>query len=116
MPEYKQVILVRDDLKLTKGKMAAQVSHASVEAVLKSHKDDAAVWREQGMKKVVLKVADLNELRALKQKAEDAGIVTALITDAGHTHLEPGTITCLGIGPDKAEKIDQVTGHLKLIN
>lgn len=116
MPDYKQVILVRDDLKLTKGKMAAQVSHASVEAVLKSHKDDAAAWRAQGMKKVVLKVADLNELRALKQKAEGEGLVTALITDAGHTQLEPGTVTCLGIGPDKAEKIDRITGHLKLIS
>jgi len=116
MPEYKQVILVRHDLKLTKGKMAAQVSHASVEAVLKSHKDDATAWREQGMKKAVLKVSDLKELHELKRKAEDAGLVTALITDAGHTHLTPGTVTCLGIGPDKAEKIDKITGHLKLIS
>jgi PTH2 family peptidyl-tRNA hydrolase len=115
MQEYKQVIVVRQDLKLTKGKMAAQASHASVEAVLKSHKDDATAWQEQGMKKVVLKVADLKELQDIKRKAEDAGLVTALITDAGHTHLAPGTATCLGIGPDKAEKIDKVTGHLKLI-
>lgn len=116
MTEYKQVILVRADLKLAKGKMAAQVSHASVEAVLKSDKDDAATWRQQGMKKAVLKVADEKELRGYKQQAEDAGLVVALITDAGHTHLEPGTVTCLGIGPDKAEKIDTVTGNLKLIS
>lgn len=116
MPEYKQVILVRQDLKLSKGKMAAQVSHASVEAVLKSHKDDAVKWREQGMKKAILKVADLKELQDYKRKAEDAGLVTALITDAGHTHLEPGTTTCVAIGPDKVEKIDKITGQLKLIS
>ncbi len=116
MPDYKQVILVRQDLKLSKGKMAAQVSHASVEALLKSHKDDSTAWRAQGMKKVVLKVTDEKELLEHKRKAEDAGLVTALITDAGHTHLAPGTVTCLGIGPDKAEKIDKITGHLKLIS
>jgi PTH2 family peptidyl-tRNA hydrolase len=116
MAEYKQVILVRQDLKLTKGKMAAQASHASVEALLKSHKDDVTAWRAQGMKKTVLKVADEKELLEFKRKAEDAWLVTALITDAGHTHLAPGTTTCLGIGPDKADKIDKVTGHLKLMS
>jgi len=114
--EYKQVILVRQDLKLTKGKMAAQCSHASVEAVLRSHKDDIAKWQGQGMKKIVLKVNDEKELLDYKQRAEDAGLVAALITDAGHTHLPPGTTTCLGIGPDKAEKIDKLTGTLSLIS
>ena len=116
MTELKQVILVRQDLKMGKGKMAAQVSHASVEALLKSHKDDVAAWRQQGMKKAVLKVKDLDELLAYKRTAEDAGLVVALITDAGHTQLAPGTTTCLGIGPDKAEKIDKVTGSLQLIS
>jgi len=116
MAEYKQVILVRHDLKLTKGKMAAQVSHASVESLLRSHADDRDTWRAQGMKKVVLKVADLKELLEYKRKAEDAGLVVALIVDAGHTQVEPGTATCLGIGPDKAEKIDKVTGSLQLIS
>ncbi len=116
MAEYKQVILVRDDLKLTKGKMAAQVSHASVEALLKSHKDDVAAWREHGMKKVVLKVKDLKEIQEYKRKAEDAGLVVALITDAGHTQLPPRTVTCLGIGPAEEEKIDTITGNLKLIS
>ena len=116
MTEYKQVILVRDDLKLTKGKMSAQCSHASVGAVLKSHKDDIKKWQDQGMKKVILRVKDKEELYKYKQLAEDAGLVVALITDAGHTHLQPGTPTCVGIGPDKAEKIDKVTGNLSLIS
>lgn len=114
--EFKQVILVREDLKLTRGKMSAQASHASVGSVLKSHKDDIKKWQEQGMKKVVLRVKDLQILMEYKKKAEDAGLVTMLITDAGHTHLEPNTVTCLGIGPDKAEKIDKVTGDLPLIS
>lgn len=116
MSEYKQVILVRQDLKLTKGKMSAQVSHASVESLLKSHADYRDTWRAQGMKKVILKVKDLAELMQYKRKAEDAGLVVALIIDAGRTHLEPGTPTCIGIGPDKEEKIDKVTGNLKLIS
>ena len=49
------------------------------------------------------------------QMAEDIGIKTALITDAGHTVVEPGTITCLGIGPDEEGKIDAVTGELPLL-
>ncbi len=116
MTEYKQVILVREDLKLTRGKMSAQSSHASVAAVLKSHKDDLKKWQDQGMKKVILRVKDKEELYKYKQLAEDAGLVVALITDAGHTHLEPGTTTCLGIGPDKTEKIDKITGTLSLVS
>jgi PTH2 family peptidyl-tRNA hydrolase len=116
MPCYKQVILVRDDLKMTKGKMSAQVAHASTESLLKSHKDDIAKWRDDGMKKVVLKVKDDAELLKYKTYAEDAGLVVGLIVDAGRTQLEPGTMTCLGIGPDKEEKIDKVTGGLKLVS
>ncbi|MAF35056.1 aminoacyl-tRNA hydrolase [Candidatus Woesearchaeota archaeon] len=111
----KQVILVRKDLKLSKGKLAAQVSHASVETLLKSEKDYVKKWRAEGMKKTVLGVADQKELIDFKNKAEDAGLVVALITDAGRTELNPGTTTCVGIGPDKEEKIDKVTGELRLL-
>lgn len=112
---YKQVILVRQDLKLPKGKLAVQSSHASVGALLKSHKDDIAKWKAEGMKKVVLKVKDLDELLKYKHMADDAGLVNSLIEDAGHTVLEPGTVTCLGIGPHREEKIDKVTGNLKIL-
>ncbi|MBU0615283.1 MAG: peptidyl-tRNA hydrolase Pth2 [Nanoarchaeota archaeon] len=111
----KQVILVREDLKLPKGKLSVQVAHASSEALLRSHKDDITKWRSEGMKKVALKVADQKELIKYKQEAEDLGLVVALICDAGRTVVEPGTVTCLGIGPDKEEKIDKVTGHLKML-
>ena len=112
---YKQVILVRDDLNLPKGKLAAQVSHASVDATLKSDKKIVDLWKKEGGKKVVLKVKDEKELFKYKEIAEDSGLKTALITDAGHTVLEPGTITCLGIGPDLEEKINKVSGKLKMI-
>ncbi|SRR3989338_8044387 len=113
--QYKQVILVRADLKLPKGKLAAQVSHASVGAMLKTHKDDISKWKDNGMKKVVLKVKNLDELLEFKRKAEDSGLVVSLIEDAGHTVVEPGTVTCLGIGPDKEEKVDSVSGSLKCL-
>ena len=113
--QYKQVIIVRQDLKLPKGKLASQVAHASTESVLRSHKDDISKWRSEGMKKVVLKVEDKKELFKYKQLAEDNSLVTALITDAGKTVVEPGTMTCVGIGPDKEEKIDKVTGNLKMV-
>src|SRR3989338_649689 len=112
---YKQVILVRQDLKLPKGKLAVQVAHASVGALVKSHKDDIKKWQDYGQKKVALKVGDLDELLQYKEKAEDLGLVCALIEDAGKTVVEPGTITCLGIGPDKEEKIDKITGNLKMV-
>ena len=112
---YKQVILVRSDLKLPKGKLAVQSAHASSSALIKSHKDDMKKWQACGMKKVVLKVKDLDELLKYKQEAEDLGLVVALIEDAGKTVVEPGTITCLGIGPDKEEKIDKVSGKLKMV-
>ena len=112
---YKQVILVREDLKLPKGKLASQCSHASVDATLKSDKKIVEMWKKEGAKKVILKVKDEKELFKYKEMAEDLGLKTALITDAGHTVLEPGTITCLGIGPDEEGKIDKVSGKLRMM-
>jgi PTH2 family peptidyl-tRNA hydrolase len=111
----KQVILVRQDLKLPKGKMAAQAAHAAVEAAFNSDKKKVEEWRKQGAKKVVLKVKDEKELLKYLQEAKDNKLKTALITDAGKTVIAPGTKTCLGIGPDEEEKIDEVTGKLKMV-
>jgi len=111
----KQVILVRSDLKLPKGKMAAQAAHAAVEAAFNSDKKKVAEWRNEGAKKVVLKVKDEKELLKFLQQAKDAGLKTALITDAGKTVIAPGTKTCVGIGPDEEDKIDKVTGKLKMV-
>ena len=67
------------------------------------------------MEKVVLKVKDEKELLHYFQLAKEADLVTALITDAGHTVVAPGTKTCVGIGPDEEEKIDSITGKLLLL-
>ncbi len=112
---YKQVILVREDLKLPKGKLAAQCSHASVDTILKSDKKIIDLWKKEGGKKIVLKIKDEKELLKYKQIADDFGLKTALIIDAGHTVVEPGTKTCVGIGPDEDEKIDRVSGKLKMV-
>ncbi len=114
----KQVILVRKDLNLPKGKLSAQVAHASLEAFLKTQKKDkklASEWRTGGAKKVVLRVENKKELLKFKQILDDAGFITSLIIDAGHTVLAPNTMTCLGVGPDYSEKLDNITGHLKMV-
>jgi peptidyl-tRNA hydrolase, PTH2 family len=112
---FKQIIIVRQDLKLPKGKACAQAAHASVEAVLKSDTEMVNDWRNQGMAKIVLKVKDERELVEFFQKAKDEGLVASLITDAGHTVVEPGTKTCVGIGPDKEEVIDKLSKDLQLL-
>jgi len=113
---FKQVILIRHDLKLSKGKLAAQVAHAAVDCALKTPRSKLDMWRGEGMKKIVLVVKNLEELHTFIQKANNAGLITALITDAGLTEIPAGTTTCLGIGPDEEDKIDAVTGTLKLLN
>jgi len=110
--EYKQAIIVRQDLKLSPGKLAAQVAHAAVESYLRADKEAGKNWRNEGMKKVVLKAKNLEELHQLKEGAKSRNISTALITDAGLTEIPPGTVTCLGIGPEKEENINKVTGNL----
>jgi peptidyl-tRNA hydrolase, PTH2 family len=115
---YKQVILIRTDLKMSKGKTAAQASHAAVEASLKSKKKNRitfSAWRLSGMKKVVLKVANQKDLYKYKQEADDGGLTTAVIADAGMTELKPGTVTACAIGPAEDTKIDKVTGKLQTL-
>lgn len=116
--EYKMVIAVRKDLRLSPGKLAAQVAHAAVNCAFASKRRMPKwfePWYAEGQKKVVVKVASLDELLRLKVQAEDAGLTTSLIADAGMTELPPGTVTCLGIGPAPEEAIDKVTGHLGLM-
>ncbi|HLD79919.1 MAG TPA: peptidyl-tRNA hydrolase Pth2 [Candidatus Nanoarchaeia archaeon] len=115
MVNYKQVILVRQDLKLPKGKLSAQCAHAAVEAVLKSSDKKVSTWRKEGMPKIVLKVKDEKELLLYLQRAKDDGLTTALITDAGRTVVATGTKTCGAIGPDEEKKIDAITGKLALL-
>ncbi len=110
---FKQVIVVRGDLKLSPGKLAAQVAHAAVSAAQKSPHKKA--WMHQGQKKVVVGCDNLKDLKDIYAVARKAGHATALIEDAGRTEIAPGTVTCLGIGPGLETELDEITGKLKLL-
>jgi peptidyl-tRNA hydrolase len=111
----KQVIVVNEALKLPRGKLAAQVAHAALGAFLAAKPDAQRAWLREGMPKIVLKAASDADLQQLEQRARAAGLPADLIHDAGHTVVAAGTITCLGLGPAPDEKIDAVTGDLKLV-
>ena len=115
--EYKMAILVREDIRLSPGKMAAQVAHAAVSCTLTARTSAKRLfksWLREGQRKVVLKVADLAELQEMEIKARKAGFIVERIADAGLTEIPPGTVTCVGIGPGLSREMDPITGHLKL--
>jgi PTH2 family peptidyl-tRNA hydrolase len=117
----KMVVLVRTDLQMGKGKVAAQVAHAAVSAVLEvmEGRREWRAWLEQwlseGQPKVVLKVTSQSELIERCRKASSAGLPCVEIRDAGRTQVEPNTLTCVAIGPGPEELIDSITGDLKLL-
>lgn len=117
MNAIKQVIVVRTDLEMGKGKIAAQVGHACVlgaENVRRSNPDWLDEWWK-GQEKIVVKVTSLKELENVKKHAIDLNLPWSEVTDAGHTQIEPGTTTCISIGPAPSELIDKITGSLKLL-
>ena len=111
----KQVIIADESLKLPRGKLSAQVAHASVAGFLTASKKQQKQWIEEGMPKVVLAADTEQEIIEYYEKALEAGLPVQLITDAGRTVIPEGTVTCVGIGPASAEDIDRITGHLKLV-
>lgn len=113
--EFKQCIVIRDDLKLSCGKLAVQVAHAAVMALERTDKSTAGQWRAEGQKKVVLRVANVQGLFKLREEADRAGLPCAIVADAGLTEIPPGTITALGIGPAPNKTMDKVTGKLSLL-
>ena len=113
----KQAIIIRKDLGMTVGKISGQVAHASVSAYnLARARDPDAVreWEEEGQKKIVLKIGSEEGLLSLYEKMKRE-IPCALIRDAGHTQLEPGTLSCFGAGPADEERINKFTKDLKLL-
>ena len=124
----KQVLVVRRDLKIRRGKECSQCAHAAMafftrRLVLAQDKGKFSVtlkepevaWMRESFAKVVVKVNDLAELLQIRDNAKSAGLEVHVITDSGRTEFrgEP-TITCLAIGPDYNDKIDTITGHLEL--
>jgi len=101
-----------------KGKIAVQVGHASVTASEETRRRRPEWWKgwyEEGQRKVVVKVKSESDLDDLRKIAEELGLVAAIIHDSGLTQVEPGTVTCIGIGPAPAELVDKVTGDLPLL-
>ena len=112
------VIVMRNDLKMSKGKIAAQAAHAAVNCAFASKKKDPKnfdKWMSEGQKKVVVKVNSEKELFEIKSIADAAGLINSVITDAGRTEIAPGTVTCLGIGPAPESAVDKVTGDLTML-
>jgi PTH2 family peptidyl-tRNA hydrolase len=110
----KQTIVVRADLGMGTGKLAAQVAHASLSAYEDTDRKTASEWKGSGQQKVVLKVNGKKRLFELADEAERHGLPHAVIRDAGRTQLDSGTVTALAVGPGPEETVDRVTGDLSL--
>lgn len=116
--EIKQVIIVRTDITMGRGKLAAQVAHASLMSYFEAERADKSItkeWLATGEKKIVLKVQDEDSLIKLFKAFQFKGIPCALVSDAGFTQIPPGTKTALGIGPWESAGIDPFTRPLKLL-
>lgn len=114
---FKQSIVIRDDIKMSRGKIAAQAAHAAVaaaELARKTYPEWYEKWLEEGQKKVVLKVSSEKELLELYEKAKK-NLPAVVIRDMGLTEIPPGTITAIAIGPAPEKLVDDVTGHLPLL-
>ncbi len=116
--KFKLVIAMRTDLGMSKGKTATQAGHAAVSAAEQARKHYSkwwTAWLNEGQCKIVVKIKGEKELLKLKEEAEEADLPNALIEDRGLTEIPPGTVTCLGIGPAPADKVDRSTGKLSLL-
>jgi len=115
---YKQVIVIRSDLCMSAGKVAAQACHACLGASEEVRRRQPSVWRAwqaEGGRKIVVAVSSKEALVEVSKRARRMGIPRYLVEDRGLTEIPPGSITALGIGPALASKIDKVTGNLPLL-
>lgn len=113
----KMVLVVRGELRLSGGKIAAQVAHAAVDLALRAEARAPAAfeaWVRGGQRKIVLVCPTMEEMLRLEREARARQIPTAWVEDAGLTEVPPGTRTCLGFGPSPSSLVDAVTGDLDL--
>lgn len=118
----KQVIVIRKDLNMRKGKMVAQGSHASMAFLTRRLQKNEAIteiqkqWIENSFVKICVSVDTEQELLQIESKANEMGVECHLITDNGTTEFSGiPTKTCLALGPDKAEVLNEISGNLKLL-
>jgi peptidyl-tRNA hydrolase, PTH2 family len=114
--QTKLILIVRSDLGMGRGKIAAQAAHAAVAAALAGIGTPAfAAWLRDGQPKVVLRAGSEEELHAIADEAAEAGLPVQVIHDAGRTQVAEGTPTCCAIGPADDTAIDAITGQLSLL-
>ncbi|KAL0099076.1 hypothetical protein PUN28_020255 [Cardiocondyla obscurior] len=113
---YKMILVVRTDLKMGKGKVAAQCSHAAVAAYKSARKypEILKAWEKCGQPKIILKVDSEAGLVEIAKQAKIAGLLSNVIQDAGHTQIPAGSKTVCAVGPGPEEMINVITGDLKL--
>lgn len=114
----KLVLVVRMDLKMTPGKIAAQCGHATLacyKALMKSNPMLVQHWEKTGQAKIALRGSSEDELLELEAIAKSLNLCARPIFDAGRTQVASGSRTVLAIGPAPVDLVDQVTGHLKLL-
>ena len=121
--DLKMVFLVRQDLKMKAGKIAAQVAHAAIglyDDIMNGddeyHIEALNYWNTFGAKKIVLKCDNYETMKQVAIQAKQSQLPFILISDAGHTQIPAGSVTVLGIGPDSSEKINKLTGNFKLMH
>ena len=112
--DLKQVIIINSDLDMSKGKLAAQASHASLNAYLRADNQKRSDWLSSGGKKVVVE-EDPQKFGEVVREAERLNIPCYKVNDAGLTEVKPGSETAIGLGPEEASKIDKITGEMKLV-
>mmetsp|Transcript_37508 Transcript_37508/g.71875 ORF Transcript_37508/g.71875 Transcript_37508/m.71875 type:complete len:192 (-) Transcript_37508:186-761(-) len=116
--KLKMVLVVRQDLSMGTGKIAAQCGHATLGAYKQleaRHKSLLKVWERSGQAKIVLKCKDENDLLRVDEEARKRHLPTHIVTDAGHTQIAAGSMTVCAVGPAPVEDVDAVTGRLKLL-
>lgn len=111
---YKLVIIVNNELKMTKGKIISQACHAVSETVLNTPTEILKIWRKKGQPKIVLKGIQ-EDIHSLIKQCKKENILYNNIYDAGKTQVMPGSNTVLAIGPESEEILSNITGHLKLL-
>ena len=116
--ETTMVLVTRNDLNLSSGKLAAQCSHATAECVLKAKRQSPQIldkYLKTGARKIVCTTTNVDALKRIYGEAKDAGLICYMVRDAGHTEIPARTVTVVGIGPGMRNSIDKITSSLPLV-
>ncbi len=111
---YKCILLIRNDIKMSKGKVIAQCGHAIVNMMNDINKKTKKEWMNQGEKIVSVKAPTIDDIYQIQDICKKNKIYSYIVRDAGKTQVNPDTETVCIIGPEKEDILNQFTNHLKL--